>query len=497
MCCSVSITLNRVFKMINIVSKLIELSHQDKLSQDGDFQVYCDALLHFWQGKHKVALDFVSTKIIEQDSILNLFQLYRLWIEILCVDKERDSLRLLLDHLLERSTDEPANKTWLALRGLIHLELDDAEACSLYASSIYGATSNPYCMEFEYRHKLRTSDSSVDEGWPFCDSEVGLKDYFHWVLVAQSALLNESDRALFQVLDFISGVHKKSPFEDYFMVYLALDNAEYPLAVKHSRLLKSNFPRVFEYHVLYGYSLLKSGDVKGSIPALKQANSMPGYENDPDVLSMLSRAYYLRSEDDVYSSHWENSLLYLERASAIYRELGISVPNLGLQSADQEDMMVSKGQKELALPDHPVRIWFVNMNGLLSHKLNDCDEDQISELVHELGSEVNENDLVFFGSEGYQDETGMRLSLLYRVKGKEIFHPLKKCTRGLQLLKRFEEPLKVGFDLDSMQRTVGRTEKQHVEGLFLVDDPEFELIRKAIGELTEVFDFSEHFRAIS
>jgi len=111
------------------------------------------------------------------------FPFYRLWMEQSVQRGDQESLRDLLQHFLEASVAE-GDPTWAALRGWIHLELEEIHAAMMLAPFVQAHLGNPYCLEFIHRFY-----NGVTSGYrPFAlTGAVMSPDYFHWTPILQES----------------------------------------------------------------------------------------------------------------------------------------------------------------------------------------------------------------------------------------------------------------------------------------------------------------------
>ncbi|MEY4632131.1 MAG: hypothetical protein RIQ81_2251, partial [Pseudomonadota bacterium] len=112
------------------------------------FSDYQTCLLSFWNGQLEKTVEQTSSILSANPDHGMRFSLYRLWIEALSSRGEKLSLHALHEHLLLRGQATPEDRpTWMALRGIIHMELDRPNAAGLMLRATGHDTSNPWVME--------------------------------------------------------------------------------------------------------------------------------------------------------------------------------------------------------------------------------------------------------------------------------------------------------------------------------------------------------------
>ena len=146
------------------------------------FSSYQKVLLSFWEKKYKDVILSASKLIAsfdEKKQSIPIGVFYRVWIESLAETKDYASLRILKDHLLGSFFEKnPDDKT--ALVALIHLELDEVEACQLYTTALKSSNSRS-CYFLELEDRLRMRFLQEEKQMPvLSQSKKPLFDFFHW-----------------------------------------------------------------------------------------------------------------------------------------------------------------------------------------------------------------------------------------------------------------------------------------------------------------------------
>ena len=167
---------------------------------------YLSALNAYWNEKPTRTIRLITDGLLGTQTPAIQFPLYRLWIEQSAQRQEKDSLHDLQQYLLEESVAD-GNITWVALRGLIHLELEEMGACKLLRPFLSQHAHNPYCLEFlcKYHNRISPSTSTFSLGKTHLPS----LDYFHWLpILSQPELASD-------VQDFIESAFPHSPLATF------------------------------------------------------------------------------------------------------------------------------------------------------------------------------------------------------------------------------------------------------------------------------------------
>ena len=161
---------------------------------------------------------------MDGDSENWLFPLYRLWIEHLAEQKDLSALSALVPHLRFMSENSPNQHEWVGLRGLVHLELDEIQACNLIDRVFKDRVESNYAREFCYRFHLRRSGDE-DLQYPYFESEITISDYFHFDLFAKEKLLSGDFDGLQMLLQKCETTYPRFPFVFYIGVFRNLKRA--------------------------------------------------------------------------------------------------------------------------------------------------------------------------------------------------------------------------------------------------------------------------------
>ncbi|MFK7824962.1 MAG: tetratricopeptide repeat protein [Oligoflexales bacterium] len=453
------------------------------LLEDEQFCRYQEGLQLLWNQEYSQCLDYVTSFLAEDWENPNVFLWYRLWIEVLSEQKDYDSLKLLKAHLLKRGFEEEEQVSWQALRALVHLELDEWEACELLALCLDKHFECPYSLEFIQRYQLRIT--SEEEGYYLNleHSEQELNDYFHWLNLARAYLLCEGEDELVSILKYSSKLFPESPMHDEFFAYLYLDDYRVAEAKTYTNQLKSRFPNNCEYSYLNGYVLRNLKDYKGAIKSFQHVNTLE--PKDPDVLAELAYCHFIKSEDDAFSFHWEKASTFYKMAVESYRKSGFPISEVFYKKLEQEKTSkIESRQEAIEASTVQHKFWLVNQSQRRAFELASASEDEVQVLFRPMSTRLSHFDLVFFVVDDPIHDDTWRLKAVYQVAMDPVWHPYEGSQVALNLVKRFDFPILLGqMPLQSKdRRSKKRMDDPTRFGVFELDELAFDAIRESIKE---------------
>src|SRR5690606_17184794 len=144
-------------------SVLVSISRPETLSLQGCAmdkaalgRSYLEGLEIYWSGRPHTALEHTTLALSRDPHSSDACSLYRLWIEIIAAAGDAEALSSLEEHLRNRSQAESEQRhSYAALRGLIHLELDELPLARLLLPSLEESHENPFVAEFLQRLEMR------------------------------------------------------------------------------------------------------------------------------------------------------------------------------------------------------------------------------------------------------------------------------------------------------------------------------------------------------
>ena len=409
-----------------------------KIQEEKKFVEYLQGLKYFWNQEYSKCLDHIYNKFMEDSNPELMFPYYRLWIEVLSEQKEFSSLQLIGRHLFKRSTESAYPNSWMALIGLVHLELDEWEACELIMLALDENYNCPYTLEFFQRCNLRIRSES--EGYllnlEYCQTDI--VDYFHWLQLARGYLLCGASKELEHIIDFIQIRYINAPMKDEFYARIFLD--ELDVAKKYSNKLKSRYPKNYDYLYFNAYILRSAGEYKNAIRLF--SHLLHYVPDDPDVYSELAFCHDVLSDDDKFSFHWEKAKKYYEEAEKKYAELGFPTTEVSLKKIKFQDIGHEEQPEEVS--SEPLKYWFLNISQRRMSDFIFANEEDEKIFLKDFSSKIKKNHYVFIVYDNPRKQDSLCLVALFQVLIDPIWHPIYRRHSALELIKKFDCSIELG-----------------------------------------------------
>jgi hypothetical protein len=408
-----------------------------------DFENYLFVLKKYWEKDTKAVLDLLTKKIeTSQSSGVSLLY-YRLWIEQLAELRDKASLSLLKTHLLKISSFSTNQTEWQALRGLIHLELDEMNFCSHLFTLLEKKLDSSYVVEFCEKYRRRFCEDGKEIIF-FSQYKKPIYDYFHFKTWSESFLLVGDFKSLETVLDYVEKSYAKSPMKKEFSFYKSLDEKNYLESKKQIEALLLNYKNRNDYQFLYAYTLSRLGAWGSSSNVLEKILTPKTTKEDPDIYSLLAYNSYMSSFGDIHSVHWQKAMNFFWKTEGILSREGLSTkdPLLNLS-------LMFRHEKKLKKDNSGVRenfsYWYLNLKSSSFGRLMNAEKDEIFYLHEKMGASAREGDLVFFGSK--ESSSGEpRLGAVYQVLSSPLWGHERGYETTLELVARFDRSLNISKD---------------------------------------------------
>ena len=412
------------------------------------FSGYKMALYAFWTNRTTTSVEHLS-KIIADNTDEDISSLYRLWIEILSSQSDREALSSLNRHLLYRlSTEETSSHNMYtsisALRGLIHYELDELQAAKLIHTSIAEETKNQYVQELDFLIDNRLNlHPSTDGLWSIRDS---LDDYYVMSTLVKGLIVNKETTKLNQLLTKMDTMFGQSPAYRQYRLHSYFDCNDYNTMYKLSTELMEMYPTNTDYSVFAAYAACKLEDYEEARSILKHSYQTTR-EDDLDVLylllvsevELLKQAYdssdisYINQMFNTESDY--NILVLLSKVETLLESNGFlsididSIKNdvntlywkLNINDKDSESEVQdgsSQQEEKLSAPS----CWLYILSDSEYHKLRNQPTEKITTLKKELKDGVKPSDICFMVYTDYRNQSSrgsgayLRIGAIYEVK---------------------------------------------------------------------------------
>lgn len=450
---------------------------------------YQGALAAYWNGQVNKAIELLSPELEADLSIVDTAPLYRLWIEILADKGEIAALRHLAEHFgfrLEADEDIHVHTMNMALKGLIHFELDEIEAARLMARSVSAQKYNPYVLELEQLCRNRTNLDKVTN--LLLPVKNLVFDYCQLTTLAKTLYEAQDQNNLKWVVERIMQLYPESPLAAQFALQDAVEKNQFEVARSHARALAKRFTNNVEFAFQYGYIAAKSGDYDNAITELTRASALANHE-DPDVLSWLGFSLArkaIQSRNTVLKNEAEN---YLRKAMTQLQALGLPTT-----FANQEFSSLGRAFNQGSARDN--KLWMVKVSAGAFHQLKTAPLEQIENLTNAIHPTAKAGDLCLIVGDDYaskqlnERDTTWRLAALYSVTSNAYRHPLKGHVVDMTLMNRQENmsiPLNVTKLLAS-QNGDGRLDQSQLaraRGVYELDANAQRIIAAILEEFSD------------
>ncbi len=486
--------------MTDQVQRLLE--HQNRnvdVTENGLSSTYMVILNHLWNGRYSTAAEAAATAIVEEPEHATNPKLYRAWIEALAQLGDNESLAELSTHLLNRGQEEPELKqTWMALRGIIHVELDQAPAIRLLSRAIQGRVHNQYCLEFEQFCARRDMTESE---LPIASAAGNIDDYFVWNTLLQD-LAGEAQRdALNECLRHVNRVFPGSPAQELFNYHLSIEHGQWPAAMNHAAKLKTQYPDHFDFGFYEAYAAYRGNDLDRALATLDSLDASRK-TNDVDILSLTGDCLAAKAKRDEDDAAAHKAIEVLTFAAKLRRRHGLAVDHTLDLIRDMEDRVggtvaADYSQNQFREPRH----WLVMLSPRRAAELAEASDTQASTLHRPLGAEAAPGDVVLFVSRGAHVATKKnshrnewRLLSMYRVTSRPYWHPVHRWHSALELIDRPEHPIPVDsqdvksdIDLRGKRETLPRGHHARF-GVYSLDDSAMDIMISAVKRRSDGID---------
>lgn len=437
---------------------------------------YSSILYDFWAGNFKKVLDVVTSKILNESTSKenNPSRWYRLWIETLASQGARLSLSELNSHLFIRSCDDSANLSWLGLRGLIHLELDEYDACELIANTLSQA-NDIYSIEFKQRWSWRKTENANFTELSIIDTLPKLKqfDYFYFQTLLRSLLLSGFVDEIDIVLTYLRNLIPNNPEYDLYFIYKNIDSFAYINAFPYCESLVKIFPQHSEYHFLTGYVYMQGNRIDQAIAHLEKAKKLSTYD-DPDHFATLAYCYYKKSQNDPTNPNWNQAIEFYQKTKQVLQKLGLPITEIcvSLNYLISEQNRVKHGKTVTNTPNP----WVIILSQRRYAEFNMYDERDIEYLYRAMGRSVENGDIVFICGEPVLHKSELPLIAVYTVCDAKIPHPIEKDYASLQLTEKLVNPI----HLDSSILELSKRGANLPQGTYKLSENAFDSITQLI-----------------
>jgi len=429
-----------------------------KLWQGQDKDRYFEALHLYWGGNKNDALRVASDTLADDDQCPLRFAFYRLWIQVASDLGETLSLNGLRDHLLlVGQTDAAHRDTLMALRGIIHLELDQVDAARLLSRGLEGFNDDPYVLEFldgldaQIHADRRTSDSPSR----LFDVHSEVRDWFHWQSITRALLRRgANDKAWINirtVAQHVTQLFPASPMEAECDMHRSFESGRFADAFIYASKLAKLYPAKTDYLFYRAFARFKCGEPRAALDIIK-AEQASVTERDADLVLLRGACLADLAIRSGGEAHLNDASETLRSAIRLARNEGMPTRMATKLLADvSEHAKADSDEPEHSQVFRPARIWFAKVTPEQYFDLRSAPESQIEKLMRPMGNQPQPGDLCFFAGEGPaynpNGSPGWRIAAVYSVSTPPAWHPVHRYETALTLISRPEFAIPVDMQI--------------------------------------------------
>lgn len=484
--------------MSSEIQRLLESqSLKIELTGAGLSPEYVLVLNHLWNQRFEAAADHASAILVSDEEHPALLRLYRAWIEALSELDDVDSLEAVGHHLLALGRVKTEIRPALtALRGVIHLYLDQAPAARLIFRALQGFEPNPYCLEFEHMCARRGIPGARDNALAF--SVGGLNDWLHWnTLIADLAAFGPHEELL-NVLSYVGRAFPGSPSADVVNMHHAVDTGHWPGALAAASRLHANFPGHRDYGFMKALSAFRNGDHDLARATLRGLGDYAN-EVDPDVLHLFGEIIALKAIETDNEALAGQAISKLERAARIYRRQGKAIDS-ALALIQRLEKQISPKASTQSSDDafRAPRSWMVMLTPEQYASLATSGDQDVGVLHRPMGREAMPGDIVLFVSKSAhvakqpaKAAQEWRIVAVYRVTTRPFWHPTDRWHNGLELVDRPDAAIpidakQVASDWNVRGKKYSLPRGHHARyGVFELDESAMDIVVSAVKRRSE------------
>ena len=452
---------------------------------------YRTGLERYWQGHLDQALRLVADTLLTDPFHPFAMPLYRLWVEILSDQHEYGALAALERHLLVLSIHSDQRLPMRALRGMIHLVLDNWQACELIYMSLKGMGSCNYCLEFmQYFHNRISAAHSVVPVRLF-NTRTGLRDYFHWDGVVQDFLWQQNYPSAEGVARSMKKIFPKAPLLEYMKAQRYIEQRNFNQALPCLKHLTDRFPDNNEFQFTRSFVMAALGDYAAAFSLCRDLKEEEKYGFDPDLHTLRAYCSGRLCEKESEVENQRKKAEMLQKASYACLSMNQSLSFLGHLSSSR---LVAKSSERSDNPcQKRVRHWIHPVGPALSWAFKTASKDEIKTIFRSIGNKASYPDLIFFVHEVFGKSDVWNLLAVYQVAGQAAYHPFNRWESGLNLIFRFPVSILVDVIIDQKKdrRKSSRSDDMKAYHMLEIDEEAFDALRTVIREESALFDTNE------
>jgi hypothetical protein len=340
--------------------------------------------------------------------------------------------------------------TYAALRGVVHLELDEPNAAKLMARAVRGDFSNPYALELAQLVDNRFGTPTTPL---LLQCAAAMDDFFHWQTLARGMLATQDEEAINEVMQHVRTQFRGAPMPLLFEFHRCVESGYFAGAAVVAQRLTELFPHNVDYAYYHAYALFEDGDYPSARRILAEVVRTHG-ENDAEIVGLLGHCH-AKLGDPEKAAH------NLRTAVALLKAEGLPSSHVSLELANVEDELRGDQLDPAVEIPRVTRVWLVNLSPRRYHELQTSSENAIDRLLRPMGQEPRPGDYCFFAAPEDPDETGRakwKVVAIYAVDSEPMWHPTYRYHTALKLVSR--PPLGIPVDVEVQEAQSGEATRR-------------------------------------
>jgi tetratricopeptide (TPR) repeat protein len=489
------------------LNRLLEM--QARTHQGGKHDAYgryMVTLNHMWNAGYHQAIDTATSALAEYPEHEQNALFYRAWIESLSALEDWTSLRTVYDHLFDLSHEDTEYAVFmrphfLGLRGLIHLELDQAPAWRLHARALAGRTDSPYILEFLERCARRSHTDHAKDSLCILQCQTDIQDFFVWQTLLTDLNVAADVSSTRDVLKFFDARFLGHPVRRLYDMHMGAEHHQWQVAYDAAKSLMNDFTGHVDYRFFAAKAAFHAGHLHEALSLCEQVSPQRlAYDVDFNMLMGQILAMKALKDDDEDAAHRAIDVLNL--AARMQRRVGLGI-EYTLDLIRQMEELVGGHSVPVDAANHfrELKSWLVMLSPKQAFELVGSRDHDIEKLCRPMGCEPQPGDVVLFVSRSAHvskkianHRSEWRLLAIYRVASRPVWNPTNRWQSTLELIDRPEHPVpvdaqEINSDINMRGKKSGLARGHHARfGVYALDESAMDIMIAAVKRRTEGVD---------
>lgn len=449
---------------------------------------YTEVLRLIWAGNEGEAANIIGEALESETDPGRVALLYRAWIESLAAQGEKSALRELCEHMRHRGSVEVEHQgTFIGLRGIAHLELDELAGAKLLYRSVERDFRNAYICEFKLMLSTRLSKPLINFGVARVAYQ-GLQDYFSWQSLVRGMFMSGDKIGAHQTAEKISGIFPRSPILALFNYHQRIEEKDFKGAAIQADRLMSLIPSNREYQYLTAYAKYRDHRPEEALDAFGSMIHEVESLQDFDFVNLISQCFADRSKlAPTDLKRRDVAMRALQHTLSLGRAEGLPTTDI---KASLETMTDDHILGVDQLVERGTRSWIAKITPELHCDIKSFGAERVSRIRLSMGGGARPGDLCFLAAPEpvrIEDQAkSWRIVAIYAVATEPTWHPIKGYETSLDLISRPTQSIPVDVEIldENVDVESAKLPKDHPfrYGMFELEDGALDLITAAIKQ---------------